>query len=158
VVDRDAMGGYDPNANHNVQTVTGNAGEYISSPAFWHGAFYYSGSNGVLSLYSLNSGLLSTSPRSKARTLFTVGSTPSVSSNGYTNGIIWVIDADGGRGKHAAVLHAYNAANVSVELYNSSQAGMRDTAGAGIHFTVPTIANGRVYIGTFTELDVYGLL
>ena len=158
VVDRDAMGGYDPNGNHDIQTVTGNAGGYISSPACWHGAIYYSGSGGFLSLYSLKGGILSANPLSKAPASFMAGSTPSVSSNGPMNGIVWAIDGDGGHGKHPAVLHAYDATRVSTELYNSSQAGIRDTAGAGIHFTVPTIANGKVYIGTFTELDVYGLL
>jgi hypothetical protein len=56
------------------------------------------------------------------------------------------------------VLHAYDAANVATELYNSSLAGSRDTAGAALKFTVPTIAGGRVFVPTSTELDVYGLL
>src|SRR5579864_6664631 len=58
----------------------------------------------------------------------------------------------------APVLHAYDATNVANELYNSSQAGSRDAAGAALKFTVPTIANGRVFIGTSNELDIYGLL
>jgi hypothetical protein len=56
------------------------------------------------------------------------------------------------------VLHAYDAANVANELYNSSQAGSRDMAGLALKFTVPTIANGRVFVPTGTELDIYGLL
>jgi len=45
-----------------------------------------------------------------------------------------------------------------VELYNTSQAGTRDVLGPGITFSVPTIMNGKVYVGTGSELDVLGLL
>ena len=158
VVDRDAMGGYDPNANHNVQTVTGAAGGYINNAASWNGALYYSGAKDYLSRYTLRNGMLSTAPASKAPATFKIGSTPSVSANGTTNGIVWAIDAGGGKGTLPAVLHAYMATKVSTELYNTSQAGTRDTPGAGVKFSTPTIANGKVYIGTFTELDVFGLL
>jgi len=58
----------------------------------------------------------------------------------------------------SAVLHAYNASNISIELYNSTQAGSRDQAGQALKFTVPTIANGRVFVPTANELDIYGLL
>ena len=77
----------------------------------------------------------------------------SVSSNGATAGIVWVLD--GGAG----VLYAYDATNLATELYDTTQAsGGRDTPGAAVKFAVPTVANGHVYVGTQTELDVYGLL
>jgi hypothetical protein len=56
------------------------------------------------------------------------------------------------------VLHAYDASDVSTELYNSQQAAKRDAPGAAVKFTVPTIADGRVFVGTQTEVDVYGLM
>jgi hypothetical protein len=56
------------------------------------------------------------------------------------------------------VLRAYDATDVAHELYNSAQAGPRDTLGSAVKFTVPTIINGKVYVGTASELDVFGLL
>jgi hypothetical protein len=107
------------------------------------------------------------------------GATPSISATPTaTNGIVWAIDAGSyGTNNSAstaagpAILHAYSASSVATELWNSSQAtGGRDTAGNAVKFTVPTVANGKVYIGTrgsdntqgggttFGEIDVYGLL
>jgi hypothetical protein len=77
----------------------------------------------------------------------------SVSSNGSTAGIVWVLDG------RAGVLYAFDATNLATELYDTGQAsGGRDKAGAPVKFAVPTVANGQVYVGTQTELDVYGLL
>jgi hypothetical protein len=108
----------------------------------------------VFRAYSLGSGLLSTSPTSTSTfSSGYPGPTPSVSSSGTSNGIVCAIDSV------QSVLHAFNATNLATELYDSTQAvGQRDQAGLGVKFTTPTIANGKVYIGTQTELDVYGLL
>jgi hypothetical protein len=90
------------------------------------------------------------------------GATASLSANGAANGILWDIDNSNynylGTGTLPSVLHAYDATNVAIELYNSSQAGTRDTAGYALKFTVPTIAGGRVFVPTGNELDIYGLL
>ena len=57
-----------------------------------------------------------------------------------------------------AVLHAYDAANLTHELYNSSQAGSRDQFGAGNKYITPTIADGQVFLGTTNSVAIFGLL
>jgi Legume lectin domain/Chitobiase/beta-hexosaminidase C-terminal domain/Bacterial Ig-like domain (group 2) len=137
----------------------------FAAPAYWNNTVYIWGSNDVLQAYTLSNGLLGLSPSSSSTTHFGFpGATPSISASGTTNGIVWAIDSttpfgSGGLGPKPSVLHAYDATNVANELWNSSQAANnRDTAGKSVKFTVPTVANGKVYMGTETELDVYGLL
>jgi hypothetical protein len=81
------------------------------------------------------------------------GSTPSVSASGTTNGIIWDIDLSTNQ------LRAYNATGYDHELYTSAQAANnRDALGSAIRFTVPTVVNGDVYVGTTNSIVAYGLL
>jgi hypothetical protein len=84
-----------------------------------------------------------------------------ISSNGSANGIIWALDTSGYAGSAGtslpAVLRAYDATNLATELYASPSNGV-GTAGPAIKFAVPTVANGKVYVGTQNELSVFGLL
>jgi hypothetical protein len=82
----------------------------------------------------------------------------SVSAAGTSNGIVWSPQVDGFGSGDPAILRAYDANDLSTPLYASNQAGPRDTAGGGVKFTTPTVANGMVYLGTQFEVDVYGLL
>src|SRR5580704_6356566 len=141
LVNRSHMGGFDSQKNNVIETVRGSGGGYWSSPAYWNNKVYYSGRQDFLSQYVLSKGLLSKSAVYQAPTQFERGSTPSISANGLTGGIVWAIERPP-NAKDAIppeVLHAYDATNVSKELYNSSQAGTRDMLGPGITFSVPTV-------------------
>ncbi|MGB7602985.1 MAG: hypothetical protein WBM24_21970 [Candidatus Sulfotelmatobacter sp.] len=172
VVNRNSMGGYNAGGTNNVvqqlQLCTDGYNNIFSTPVYWMGtgSIYFHCNDNVISAYSWNAttAQISTTPTSKGSAVFqTHGATPSLSANGAVNGIIWDIDNSAysyklGVPQGPSVLHAYDATNVASELYNSSQAGTRDTAGSALKFTVPTIAGGKVFVPTSTELDVYGLL
>lgn len=157
VVNRSSMGKFNSKKNNVIETVTGSANGYHGSAAYWNNTLYYAGKTDFLSQYKLSKGLLSKTPVFQSPTKYTT--TPSVSANGTSNGIVWAIERPLTKeGVQPAVLHAYNASKISRELYNSTQAGQRDILGLGITFSVPTIVNGKVYVGTNTELDALGLL
>jgi len=172
LLDRDSLGGYNVTQDQDIQTVQGTIHGYWSSPAYWQSAtasyVYYSGmttetgSGDNLKQYTIRNGALSTAPVAQTPNLFVVGSTPSVSANGTNNGIVWSIERtdilSAAPGNHEAVLYAYNASSVKTELYNSRQSIQRDATGCANKFQTPTIANGKVYVGTQNELDVFGVL
>ncbi|MDR5824973.1 PQQ-binding-like beta-propeller repeat protein [Caballeronia sp. LZ043] len=155
VVDRDAMGKYNPNANGNWQTLVGTlAGGIWGSSAYYNGVVYYGGLNDSLKALPISNAMLATTAASRSATAFPYpGTTPAISANGAANGIVWALE-NGAVG----ALHAYDAANLGRELYNSNQAGTRDQWGAGNKFITPMIANGKVFVGTTTGVAVFGLL
>lgn len=162
LLNRDNMGHYCSGCSSDTQIVQSLPGAVTSSfctPAYWNGNVYFLGVGDFLKAFSLTNGMLSTSPTSHAPTTFGYpGATPSISASGTTHAIVWALQNDAA-GSGPAVLHAYDATNVATELYNSNQAaGGRDTAGVAVKFTVPTVVNGKVYVGTSGELDAFGLL
>jgi len=109
--------------------------------------------------FALYNGLISSLPFAIGSKLFAYpGAAPVISANGNSNGIVWALQVDAYASSGSANLRAYDAANMSRELYNSKQNYGRDNAGPAVKFTVPTVANGKRYVPTQTELDVYGLL
>ena len=127
----------------------------FATPAFWQNTLYVTPVNGHVQAYAFNttSGKFTTAPASQSPGTFGFpGSTPSVSSQGSSNGIVWAIEK-----ASASVLHAYDATNLNTELWNSNS-GSGNQAGQSVKFTVPTVANGKVYVGTAGEISVYGLL
>ncbi len=171
VVNRSNMGHYNATMDPAVQKLAIGQPTPINgnwfTPANWNGYVYFGGTNESLMAFKFTNGLLPTSSSSQtANTFGYPGASATVSASGTSNGIVWALDntmfVGGARGGVAnaagpAILHAYRADNLSVELYNSSQAGTRDTAGTAIKFTIPTVANGHVYVGGAKQLTVYGI-
>jgi hypothetical protein len=160
LLNRDKMGAYN-SPNQVVQTLAfGQA--IFATGAFWNNSIYLAGVSGHLKTYSFNTtmGIFNTASLPQSPTTYGFpGATPAVSSSGTANGIVWAIDSSAYGAPGPAILHAYDATNLASELWNSSQAAAnRDTAGNAVKFTVPTIANGRVYVGTRSEITVFGLL
>ncbi len=164
LVDRDTLGGYGACPDtppHPVQVVSVNDGPILSTPLFWNNTIYVAAGNGKLKAFPMTGGVLQPPPSSQSpETLGLQGATPVVSSRGTSNAIVWLIDTSGALAtpNAPAILRAFDASNLSNEIYNSATVPSRDTAGLAVKFTVPTVANGKVYVGTQTELDVYGLL
>jgi hypothetical protein len=162
LLDRDNMG--QSNSSNDNQIVSSlvhaiggaTAGEHGIWPkgAYWQHQIYYVGTGDVPKAYRLYNGQLSTSPISQGTLVFGYpGGLPAISSEQAKNGIVWVVWA-GPVQQTKAVLYAFDAADLSVRLYTSTGAG----TGLGIQFGIPTVANGKVYVGTASELDVFGLL
>ena len=87
----------------------------------------------------------------------------SISANGSSNGILWTLQTGGpysgiNPSTLPGILHAYDATNLSKELYNSNQAGTRDQLSEWDKFTVPVVANGEVFVTSNNQLTIYGLL
>ena len=158
VLNREHMGKFRMGSNrHAVQTVRLEGG-VLGSPSYWEGHIYVCAQNDVLRDFVIEDNRLALASQGEMH--FTnPGAVPAISANGSKDGIVWLIETSRGHASHvAAVLHAYDARNVALELYNSAQNSGRDQAGASLHFTIPTVADGRVYVPASRELDVYGLL
>jgi len=172
VLNRDALGGYSPSP---VQSIS--LGEQVfSTAAFWNNNMYIAAAGGPLQAFTLNTTIAQFTQATSSTHVFGFpGATPSVSSAGTQGGVVWSLDTHvycttGSPSCGPAVLYAHDAGNLTTELWNSSTiAG--DAAGNGVKFSVPTVANGHVYVGTRGndtggpvgsattpgELEIYGL-
>jgi len=160
LVDRDHMTHYHA-TNKIVQDMENAIGGLWATAAWWNNNVYFGGSGDFMRQYTFDpgSGLLSTSAAYVSPTYFNFpGPTPSISANGDSDAIAWAIETDEYGSGGSSILHAYDATNVSNELYNSAQNDGRDDPGGAVKFTVPTIANGKVYVPAVQRLTVYGLL
>ncbi|MGD0988074.1 MAG: choice-of-anchor D domain-containing protein [Candidatus Sulfotelmatobacter sp.] len=172
VINYDNMGHYNATQDQIPQEIEGSPNGYWSTPAYFStgttnyvymaGTTANAGVGDYLKQYTLTNGQLVTPPFALSPGTLPVGGTPSISANGTTNGIVWVQERqeslDTQIGKKPPLLLAYSATNVGTLLYSSAQNAGRDTPGLETKFVFPLVANGRVYIGTQTDVDAYGLI
>ena len=157
LVDRDNMGKFNANSDTNLQELPGAVGGTWSSPAYFNNQIYYHGHDDVLKAFLITNAVMVATPASKSSTSFGFpGATPTVSASGTNNGIVWDVDPTPYLSSGPAVLHAYNATNVAIELYNSSQDLARDNPGPAVKMVPPVIAGGKVYVGAQYQVSVFG--
>ena len=158
VLNRDSLGKKgDTNDNQVIQLIHNQLGgpglqdedHCFTTAAFFNQTLYFIGNNDVIKAFSLDgtSGKLSSTPTSKGSFIFPFpGGQAVVSSSGTSNGIVWAVDFN-----FAGSLHAFDATDVSRELYRSPSVGQP------AKWAVPTVINGKVYVATKSRLVVFGL-
>ena len=155
LLDRDELGHFRADSDGQiVQSIPDAAGAVFGGPAYFNNTLYFAAANDQLKAFPIAEAHIAPTPVSQsAQVLSYPGAVPAISANGSSNGIVWLIEYG-----LAGQLHAFDAANLANELYNSQMNAERDALGVTIKFSVPTIANGRVYVGTSNSLAIFGLL
>ena len=158
VVNRDLMGKFNTSndsAIHQEIDTNGLSGGVFATPAYFNNVVYYGAVGDHLRAFSIANAKLTTPASSLSATSFGYpGTTPSISANGSSAGIVWAVENNGSGG----TLHAYDATNLATELYNSNQAANSRDHFADNKFITPMVANGKVYVGTPNSVAVFGLL
>jgi chitodextrinase len=164
LLDQTNMGKYNSSANQDLGEVSVGfntsdiTGGFFGQPTYWNGNIYTIIVGDSLRQFSVGNGTISTVSSSHSNNTFTFrGATPAVSANGASNGIVWVADITAYQSGGALILDAYDATNVSTPLFSSPASGSGAAAPA-TKFTVPTVANGKVYVGGQLAFTVFGLL
>jgi hypothetical protein len=154
VVDRDNMGKFSSTTDNIYQQINGQIGGVWSKPSYFNNTVYYGAVGDNLKSFPITSAKLSATPATQSSNSFAYpGTTPSISANGTSNGIVWAVE-NGSTG----VLHAYSATNLTSELYNSNQAANSRDHFSDNKYVTPMVANGKVYVGTPNSVVVFGLL
>jgi len=160
------MGKFNSSSNNDVQEVVPvpppnttllDGGNY-GNIAYWNGNIYTTGQNFPLSQFSIANGVISTPQSATSSNMFPPrGGVPSVSANGTGGGVVWIVDYTGWQNNTPAVLDAYDATNVGSLLFSSPASGA-GAAGPAVKWSVPTVANAKVYVGGQFVFTVFGLL
>ena len=128
-------------------------------PAYWNSLVFTGGSGDVLRAFSLRNGHIDPVPASLSRHHCQYpGCGLSVTSNGNNDAILWALQAGECTSNEPAVLKAYAAVDLGTEVYSSDKHGKRDDFGCGVRFAIPTVGNGRVFVGGSGQWSVFGLI
>jgi hypothetical protein len=159
VIDRDHMGKFQHDRDAIVQAIKIPGDGAYGAMAYWNGHAYFVASNDYLRDYLVSGSGLKEAARANGPRFQNPGATPAVSADGQRNAIVWVIATRTWNGaERPAVLYAYDAAKLGTPIYSSEEYSARDRAALATRFVVPLVANGHVYFGARTEVEVYGLL
>jgi hypothetical protein len=163
LLDQSNLGKYNSVLSQDLQEVdvfpqtTGIIGGMFGPPAYWNGNIYTAAVSDALKQFTIASGTISSTPHSQSAGIYNKrGAVPAVSANGTSNGVVWVLDISA-YPTGSAILNAYDATNLASLLYTSPASGT-GAAGLAIKLAVPTVANGKVYVGSQGQFDVFGLL
>jgi len=157
LLNRDNLGQFDPDQDAAVQTISGGLPGVSgggTGAAYWNNNIYYATTSGMR-VFALSNGTLTpVSVLSTAKSISGKG-LPSISANGNSNGLVWILR---GSSYSVPILTVYNATSMAMLYQSTTAANGRDAVGPIAHFATPTIANGHVYVGTQSQLLIYGLL
>lgn len=158
VIDRDHMGQYHRDSDALVEVIK-MSGPGLGAMAYWNGHVFFATNNDNLRDYVVKNGQLAPSASSRMK-FRDPGATPSISADGKKNAIVWAIATKSWNGPDTkpAVLYAFDATKLGQPIYTSEQNSPRDRAALAARFVIPVVVNGRVYFGTRSEVEVYGLL
>ena len=155
LVNESDMGEYNAAGDNIVEELPGAVKGIWGAPVYWNNALYFAGRQDYIKEFSFTNGMISTTPVAESPSSYTFTGVPVVSANGNTNGLLWLV-RNLNANSSTELLSAFNATSLA-EIYNTNKNPGRDQLTATAHFTTPLIANGKVYLGTQTELQVYGL-
>jgi uncharacterized protein (TIGR03437 family) len=163
VVQRDGTGHAEPTAWSNIQTVQANQWGMFDL-ALWNNQngpiVYLAEPYNAVKAFQIVNGQLSTTPSSQfSMSSFFVGLAISADGGKNGTGLVWLTTGNSGVSQIPGTLHALDAVNLSNEIWNSDMLGDRDGLGRFAKFATPTVANGKVFVPTFSNaLAIYGLL
>lgn len=150
-----------------VETSRGADGFQVSTSGIFNLALWQTDQGTLLYQHDLNGFLkaYSVTPAGIVQTPVSTGTWKgdswyqgmAVSSNGSSNGILWETTGNHALPGTPATLHAWNASDLTQEIWNSDL-NPADVLGSFAKFVAPLVANGRVYVPTFSgQLVIYGL-
>jgi uncharacterized protein (TIGR03437 family) len=173
VLNTNKLGGFDPQTDHLVQQFQASTRRMFSAPVYWDSpnngpVIYYWAGGDTLKVFKLVNGQFAESPVAQSTVTNVTGisnAAPmalSADGNKAGTGIVWATGPTSGDANQQTVpgiVRAFDATDVSKELWNSQQNADRDDVGNYAKFCPPVAANGKVYVATFSgQLQVFGLL